>query len=168
MLSCTTPFLLLWPRASLCDTAMHPKFVLRSLKTIGKAVRMLYSHTPRWHLLQVLVATFLLHLGLTALLVKIASLVNLDSMALFYEIEDNSTAAASHAVAMPQAATVDDKATETSAPWLWKLQLFGELFWRLMLIITIFGFSEVLALEGTYFLCSRMKGVLVSREIKYT
>ena len=94
-----------------CDVS---RFVLRSLKTIGKAVRMLYSHTPRWHLLQVLVASFLLHLGLTALLVKIASPVNLDSMALFYEIEDNSTAAASHAVAMPQAATVDDKATETS------------------------------------------------------
>ena len=126
---------------------------------------MLYSHTPRWHLLQVLVATFLLHLGLTALLVKIASpVVNLDSMALFYEIEDNSTAAASDAVAMPGIATVDDKATETSAPWLWKLQL-GELFWRLMLIITIFGFSKVLALEGTYFLCSIMKGILVSREI---
>lgn len=129
----------------------HPKFVLRSLKTIGKAVRMLYSHTPRWHLLQVLVATFVLHLGLTMLLVKIASpAVNLDSMALFYQIEDNSTAAASHAVALPEAATVDGKGTETSPPWLWKLQLLGELFWRLMLIITIFGFSKVLPLEGTY------------------
>ncbi|XP_062194527.1 uncharacterized protein LOC133897729 [Phragmites australis] len=89
---------------------LNPMSLLIALKTMDKPVVLLYTHRRR--LLPVFIGTYLLHLVLTALLVNLASpVVNLDSMGLFYQINNNSSAA------------VEDEGTEISP--LWKLHLTG-------------------------------------------
>ncbi|OEL20092.1 hypothetical protein BAE44_0018889 [Dichanthelium oligosanthes] len=118
-----------------------PPASLGSLKIMGTAVRMLCTHPRR--LLPVLVGIFMLNVALTALLVNLASPpFNLDSMGMFYEI-DNSTAPASDAAFVVAAAADEDEDTVS------KFQFLGRLFWRLSLIATVFCFSKAFPPEGT-------------------